>query len=48
MGCCRNLQEEALGTRTEPSSQESNVYNYEEVKEEMTGIFEWEGQEHIR
>ena len=23
-------------------------YNYEEVKEEMTGINEWEGQERIR
>eukprot|EP00985_Skeletonema_marinoi_P035071 scaffold45558_cov277-Skeletonema_marinoi.AAC.1 len=28
--------EEGRGTRTEPSSQESKVYNYEEVKEEMT------------
>mmetsp|Transcript_10196 Transcript_10196/g.20507 ORF Transcript_10196/g.20507 Transcript_10196/m.20507 type:complete len:440 (-) Transcript_10196:84-1403(-) len=40
--------EEGRGTRTEPSSQENKVYNYEEVKEEMTGINEWEGQERIR
>ena len=38
--------EEGRGTRTETSSQESKVYNYEEVKEEMTGIIEWKGLLH--
>ena len=37
------LVEEGRGTRTVPSSQESKVYNYEEVTEELTEISKWEG-----
>jgi len=35
--------EEGRGTRTKPSSQESKVYNYEQVKEQLLGDMNFEG-----
>ena len=38
--------EEGRGTMMEASSQESKVYNYEQVKEVLRGTADWEGLLH--